>query len=81
MVIAAFAGQKTTGGCLINLVGLNQRKERIEISLSLTQPCPDCLVTQAPTQPYMLVEIAKSNRPVQIQWSTKTFSCVTGNAL
>jgi len=81
MVIAAFAGQKNTGGYQLNLTGLDRRRGHIDISLSLTQPGPDCIVTQALTQPYVIVRIARSKQPVNFRLATKTFSCVTGNPL
>lgn len=81
MVVAAFAGQKNTGGYQLNLTGLDRRGGHIDISLSLTQPGPDCLVAQALTQPYVIVRIPYSNKQVNFRLSAKTFSCVTGNAL
>ncbi len=81
MVVAAFAGQKNTGGYQLNLTGLDRRGGRIDISLSLTQPGPDCLVAQALTQPFVIVRIPHSNKPVNFRLSAKTFSCVTGDAL
>ena len=81
MVVAAYAGQKTTDGYQLNLVGLNRGKKQIDIRLSLTQPGPDCIVTQIMTQPYLLVKIAKSKKPVNFQLASKTFSCVTGKPL
>jgi len=81
MVVAAFAGQKSTGGYQLNLTGLNRRGGQLSISFSLTQPGPDCIVTQALTQPYVIVKIAQSNKPVNFQLAARTFSCVTGNLL
>lgn len=80
-VVAAFAGQKSTGGYQLNFVGLGQGKKRVEVGLSLTQPAPDCLVAQTPTQPYVILKIPRTSKTVGFQLALKTFSCVTGNPL
>jgi hypothetical protein len=78
MLVVAFAGQKTTGGYQLNLVGFKPRKTQITISLSLTQPGPDCIVAQASTQPYVIAKVAQSNKPANFRLSAKTFSCLGG---
>lgn len=81
MVIVAFAGQKNSGGYQLNITGFQRHDGHIKVSLSLTQPGPDCLVTEAATQPYVIVKAKQSSEPVSFQVSSKTFSCVTGKPL
>ncbi|MFM8330647.1 MAG: protease complex subunit PrcB family protein [Candidatus Methylumidiphilus sp.] len=78
MLIVAFAGQKSTGGYRLNVVGLGARRGRIQVDLSLTQPGPDCLVAQTATQPFVMFKISRSRKPVAFQLTAKTFSCVYG---
>lgn len=81
MVIVAFAGQKNSGGYQLNITGFQRHDGHINVSLSLTQPGPDCLVTEAATQPYVIVKVKQSGEPISFQVSSKTFSCVTGKPL
>lgn len=81
MLIAAFAGQKSSGGYQLNITGLERRGKQTEVSLSLTQPGPDCIVAEALTQPYVIAKLSKTKGPVSFKLSRKTFSCVTGNPL
>lgn len=76
MVIAAFAGTRSGGGYVLNVSGITVYSDRIEIDLSLTQPGPDCIVTQALTQPFVFAKTAQSlGKPMNFNLATATGDC------
>jgi hypothetical protein len=71
MVIAAFAGTRNSGGYVLSISGINVYRDRIDIDLSLTQPGPDCMVTEALTQPFVFAKTAQSgDKPVNFNLAT-----------
>lgn len=62
-VLAAFAGQKSTGGYSIDITGLNTNAQSgtsdIAVYATLVGPTPGTIVTQALTSPYHVVEVKR----------------------
>lgn len=76
MIIAAFAGTRKSGGFVLSVSRITEYPDRIEIDLSLTQPGPDCMVTEALTQPFVFAKTAQSgDKPVNFNLATATGGC------
>ena len=79
MLIAAFAGNKTTGGYLINVTEVNVLVDKIEINLVLIKPSTNCMVTNSFTQPYTMVAAQPiSDKPAHFNLQIKSKNCDTG---
>lgn len=65
-LVAVFAGNQPTGGHAIALAGLDKTHGGWELRLSLISPGPDCMTTQAMTQPWMMIRIPGHDQPVNI---------------
>jgi hypothetical protein len=76
MVIAAFAGTRNSGGYVLSISGIRVYPDRIEIDLSLTQPCSDCMVTGAMTQLFVFAKTAQSgDKGVNFNLATASRGC------
>jgi len=56
-VVACFMGQQMTGGYAIQVKSLNEEGEQVYVDLIYERPAPDCMVTEALTQPYLLLRL------------------------
>ena len=65
-VVAVFAGNQPTGGHALALTSLEKTASGWALKLSLVAPGPDCMTTQAITQPWMMVRIPGHDLPVNI---------------
>lgn len=65
-LVAVFAGNQPTGGHAIALAGLDKIHGGWELRLSLISPGPDCMTTQAMTQPWMMIRVPGHDQPVNI---------------
>lgn len=75
MVIAAFAGTKSSGGYRLDITKISQDHDRLEVTLLLTQPDADCFVSEAMTQPYVVATTPRSSQSVHFTLSTKLAKC------
>jgi len=76
MIIAAFAGIRNSGGYVLSISRITVYPDRIEIDLSLTQPGPDCMVTEALTQPFVFAKTAQSgDKAVNFNFATASRGC------
>jgi hypothetical protein len=76
MVIAAFAGTKSTGGYELTLTKINNYSDSVQIDLSLLAPDGDCMVSGALTQPFLFVKSIKfTDKPVHFNLELKTHAC------
>jgi hypothetical protein len=77
MVIAAFAGTKPTSGYRIEITGISKQGqgENLEVTLMLTEPGPECFVSEVMTQPYVMMKTAMSSQSVHFTLMTKTSKC------
>ena len=75
MVIAAFAGMKSSGGYRLDIAKISQDGDRLEVSMVLTQPGTDCFVSEVMTQPYVMATTPTSSQSVHFTLSTKISKC------
>jgi hypothetical protein len=71
-IVAVFMGQVSTGGYAINVYDVADTGSSILVRAEKTQPGPRAIVTQALTQPYHIIQIAKTDKPVFFDIVTKT---------
>lgn len=70
--LAAYWGQKPTGGYSLAVRSARLQGERVTVELALEEPSPDAMVTQALTYPYAVAVVRDLNP------EGKQFSFVTG---
>jgi len=71
-VIAVFYGEVRTGGYAIRVSDITDAGSSIIVTVEKTQPGPKTIVIQAFTQPYHIVQTAKTDKPVSFETITKT---------
>lgn len=71
-IVAVFMGEVSTGGYAINVYDVVDTGSSILVKVEKTQPGPRTIVTQALTQPYHIIQIAKTDKPVFFDIVTKT---------
>jgi len=74
-VLAIFAGSKKTGGYWLEPVGVRDDSGLVVFELNEHYPAPDCVVTQAFTQPYLVVGIPKSDKPIKVEFHLVQYKC------
>lgn len=67
MVLAALMGEQRTGGYAIEIVQVRQQKKQIVVTVRRQTPPKDALTTMALTQPYHLLVVERSDRPVRFE--------------
>lgn len=67
MVIAVFAGERTTGGFTVEVTAIDVSSGAIRVTYQESGPPPDSFLTQALTQPYHLVTTPRVEGPVTFQ--------------
>lgn len=78
MVIAAFAGERPSGGYAITIEDIRENNEFIIVEIEIETPGDNCATTQALTQPHHVVLIDDSDKPVQFSETTvKAPACAT----
>lgn len=75
MVIAGFAGTKSSGGYRLDIAKISQDGDRLEVTIVLSQPGADCFVSEVMTQPYVIAATPRSSRSVHFAQSTKISKC------
>lgn len=74
-LVAVFAGNEPTGGHILALAGLDKIHGGWELRLSLISPGPDCMNTQAMTQPWMMIRIPGHDQSVNIHITPTERTC------
>ena len=74
-VIAVFMGEVGTGGYGIEVYDIVDAGSSIIVKVEKTEPGPRCIVTQALTQPYHIVQIAKTDKEVSFETTTRIIEC------
>lgn len=64
-VLAVFLGEKFTGGYGIHIASVKEEDKVVTVAVKTTSPPKGGITTQALTQPYELLVIAKSTKPVK----------------
>lgn len=72
MVIAVFSGNKNTGGYVLNFDALENRGDRLEAILTLSQPGNQCMVAQVITAPFVIVKTRRTSLDVSVKLNTRT---------
>jgi len=70
-IIAVFMGEVSTGGYAIRVLDIVDAGSSIIVNVEKTEPGPGSVVTQALTQPFHMVQIAKTDKPVYFETVTK----------
>ncbi len=65
MVLAAFMGEKRTGGYAIQITKVVARNGEVVVFIKETTPPPDAIVTQTLTQPFHIVVVPKAKGTVR----------------
>lgn len=74
-VIAVFAGQKPTGGYSISVSKIKDSDTRT-VTVLLSRPDKNCVLTQALTAPYQIIKIPKSTLPLDHTDISTTTPCL-----
>ena len=74
-VIALFAGQKSSGGYTIAVEKIVDFKDTETVSILLTEPGAECLVTQALTTPFELIKLPASGLIPKSEERTAIIPC------
>lgn len=75
IVVAAFMGEVSTGGYAINIYDVIDTGDSMTVKIEITQPGPRCIVTQALTQPYHIIEMARTDKQFTFDVKTTTIEC------
>jgi hypothetical protein len=74
-VVVVALGQRPTGGYSVRVESVAERGGVLEISAVEEAPGPSCLTTQALTQPFVVIAVARGNQGVSAAWSKTTRNC------
>jgi len=70
-IVAVFMGEVSTGGYAIRVYDIVDAGPSIIVKVEKTEPGSGSVVTQALTQPFHMVQIAKADKPVYFETITK----------
>ena len=74
-VVAVFMGEARTGGYALRVYDIVDTGSSIMVKMEKTEPGPRCIVPQVLTQPYHMVQMAKTDKPVTFDVSTRILEC------
>ena len=74
-VVGVFAGQKSSGGYAIAVTGVEDMGDERTISVTITAPGENCMVTQALTAPYQLIRVPVSAHSLKASDTVVTTAC------
>ena len=75
MVVAAFMGEVNTGGYALHIYEVVETQSTIVVKMERTEPGPRCIVPQVLTQPYHVVQIARTEKSVIFDVTTRILEC------
>ena len=75
IVLAAFFGQKNTGGYIIRIEKVENSGDLTTVTIRETSPSPNCVVTEGLTTPYHIVTISKTGDQIKFVSVEDTVSC------
>jgi len=75
MVIAAFAGEKTTGGHDIEITSMTEQQGMVTVEVVETSPAAGCAVTQTITTPYHIVIVRQPHADVRFHTTNRVQEC------
>ena len=71
MVIAAFLGERRTGGYDIYVHSIEELENELVANIVIVVPPPDSMRSMMISQPYMFVSLPMSNKPVRFNTTQK----------
>lgn len=74
-VLAAFAGQKSTGGHTVQIENIKKQSSEVVANVKMTEPGEGCSATTVITYPYHIVTAEKITSPVSFETATQTVDC------
>lgn len=75
VVLACFMGEKTSGGYHVDLDKIEQTGKNINVYLTYTSPGQTCFVTEALTQPVIIVKVPRTEGEYSFQTKSITKDC------
>ncbi|MEA5445163.1 protease complex subunit PrcB family protein [Gammaproteobacteria bacterium AB-CW1] len=75
MVIAAFMGERRTGGYTVRVRSAERNEEGLKVRVRMEAPGRNCMVTQAFTQPFHLVRLPRVEGAVDFEVNQETVDC------
>ncbi len=75
MVVAAFVGERRTGGYSIRLREAEALGDEIHLRLRIEEPGRGCMVTQAHTQPWQIVKLPRVEGSAKFDVYRDTVDC------
>ena len=75
IVVAVFLGSRPTGGYSVRIADIVREGDGIRVTAEETQPGPNCVVSQAFTQPFVLVAVTKVPGAVSFDHTTVIQDC------
>lgn len=75
MVVAVFMGERRTGGHRVRVESVRQSGEQLIVSVNMEAPGPNCMTTQALTQPYQIVRLPRLEGEVAFQIEQVEVDC------
>ncbi len=75
MVVAVFMGEVNTGGYALHIFEVVETGSSVVVKMERVEPGPRCIVPQVLTQPYHMVQIARTEKPVTFDVITRILEC------
>ena len=75
MVIAIFAGERFTMGYTVTITQIKQFNTGLQVDYTINMPGPSCLVEQTLSQPFTIVKIPRSDKPISFIAHCNEQSC------
>lgn len=75
MVLAVFMGERRTGGYRVEVNDVARDGETLRVSVRMSAPGPNCMTTQALTQPYQIVRLPRVEGPVEFDVEQVEVDC------
>lgn len=75
MVVAVFMGERRTGGHRVRVESVRESGDELVVSVNMEAPGPNCMTTQALTQPYQIVRLPRLEGEVTFQIEQVEVDC------
>jgi len=69
IVVANFLGEQPTGGYLIKVAKVINSEKSTQIIFSIHRPTPGSMRTMQITQPYIMIKLKKTNKPIYFKYN------------
>lgn len=77
MLLARFMGQRTSGGYVVQFIIILEEEEKIKAVALEVSPGPGCIVTQAITEPYQMIQIPRTGKEIRFTIKEATRRCLS----